>query len=404
MKVTIDNFSRINACEYIVLYLNIKNNKIVENKNINNCSKTMSNMDIDNTTMFNVSDFIDQYNFENKQHKTLTDYLNQNYDLVCHAIMQKYSGINIKDFDENSEYNYPNILQTVSINGNYVDQLFCKELFISLLSWLDPILAYDIHHFIIQVKYQTVTNSKKINNNDSQITDEKIKPSIDIKTIKKSIVRPKFYSHSSNQIVSNWSYVVSKTTNNTSYIHIEGKFIETKKLNKNIIKNPNNIIIHGIDFSNPYGYIVHKKLRKIFTKHAYPGLIETPSSFSIPENLSVKLNDKSVTKKIVNVLLYAARISLIPEKRQVKRRIIDSYDELTISTNTNITDYVSYMLKEMFEYNDPVYDDIPFYEFDSDISSNSNESESYDYETEYNSSSSDGFKPSDDDYESDYTQ
>ena len=96
MKVTIDNFSRTNACEYIVLYLNIKNNKIVENKNNNNCSKTMSNMDIDNTTMFNVSDFIDQYNFENKRHKTLTEYLNQNYDLVCHASIQKYSGINIK--------------------------------------------------------------------------------------------------------------------------------------------------------------------------------------------------------------------------------------------------------------------------------------------------------------------
>lgn len=389
---------RINMCGYSVLCLKFKNNKLVKDNDADN-SGNMLIADSNVVTMFNVSDIIDQYNFKNNQCKTLTDYLTQNYNLICHAIQQNNKGFVVVEFDENNEYNYSGIFQTVKINDKYYDQMFCEELFISLLTWLNPNLAYDIQHFIIQVRNQTVTNSKKICNNNSRITVEKIKPSIDVKTIQKSTVQPKLYLHSSNQMKSNLSYVISKIDIGTSYIYIKGECIETRKLTKNIIKNPNNIIIHGIDSSHSYKDIVHRELKKIFTSNAYPGLIETPSMFFIPEKLSDKLNDKSVTKKIVNVLLRAARISQIP----VNRRIISSYDELIISTNTNITDYVSYMLKAMFEWKDSYYDDIPFDEYDSDISSDSDSSESYDYESEHDSTSSDKFNLSDDDYESDYT-
>ena len=343
MKVTIDNFSRTNACEYIVLYLNIKNNKIVENKNNNNCSKTMSNMDIDNTTMFNVSDFIDQYNFENKRHKTLTEYLNQNYDLVCHAIMQKYSGINIKEFDETHEYNYPNIFQTVSINGNYVDQLFCKELFVSVLTWLDPILAYDIQRSLNQVSQNNVCKYMENDDEDTVIvSDDSQSTTLSMSENKVANILPKKknYDHE-------YSFVVSKIFGK-AYDYIEAKFIQTKKITEDMIRDTNNIFIHGIKYTYTFKENVHKYLDKIFKTNKYQGNIEygilDGFKYVIPLYKRDELKDEKLTDKIIDALIHAAKVSNI----RVIRQIIDKVDTLTISTNINLTDCVYEKMDDYF--------------------------------------------------------
>lgn len=342
MKVTIDNFSRTNACEYIVLYLNIKNNKIVENKNNNNCSKTMSNMDIDNTTMFNVSDFIDQYNFENKRHKTLTEYLNQNYDLVCHAIMQTYSGINIKEFDETHEYNYPNIFQTVSINGNYVDQLFCKELFVSVLTWLDPILAYDIQRSLNQVSQNNVCKYMENDDEDTVIvSDDSQSTTLSMSENKVANILPK-----KNNYDHEYSFAVSKIFGKV-HDYIEAKFIQTKKITEDMIRDTNNIFIHGIKHTYTFKENVHKYLDKIFKTNKYQGNIEygilDGFKYVIPLYKRDELKDEKLSDKIIDALIYAAKVSNI----RVIRQIIDKVETLTISTNINLTDCV---YKKMDDY------------------------------------------------------
>lgn len=342
MKVTIDNFSRTNACEYIVLYLNIKNNKIVENKNNNNCSKTMSNMDIDNTTMFNVSDFIDQYNFENKRHKTLTEYLNQNYDLVCHAIMQKYSGINIKKFDETHEYNYPNIFQTVSINGNYVDQLVCKELFVSVLTWLDPILAYDIQRSLNQVSQNNVCKYMENDDEDTVIvSDDSQSTTSSMSENKVANILPK-----KNNYDHEYSFAVSKIFGKV-HNYIEAKFIQTKKITEDMIRDTNNIFIHGIKYTYTFKENVHKYLDKIFKTNKYQGNIEygilDGFKYVIPLYKRDELKDEKLTDKIIDALIYAAKVSNI----RVIRQVIDKVETLTISTNINLTDCV---YKKMDDY------------------------------------------------------
>lgn len=357
MKVTIDNFSRTNACEYIVLYLNIKNNKIVENKNNNNCSKTMSNMDIDNTTMFNVSDFIDQYNFENKRHKTLTEYLNQNYDLVCHAIMQKYSGINIKEFDETHEYNYPNIFQTVSINGNYVDQLFCKELFVSVLTWLDPILAYDIQQQLNQVRQNNVCKYMENDDEDTVIvSDDSQSTTLSMTENKVANILPK-----KNNYEHEYSFAVSKIFGKV-HDYIEAKFIQTKKITEDMIRDTNNIFIHGIKHTYTFKENVHKYLDKIFKTNKYQGNIEygilDGFKYVIPLYKRDELKDEKLTDKIIDALIHAAKVSNI----RVIRQVIDKVETLTISTNINLTDCV---YKKMDDYFIP---DTPEEYFDDESS------------------------------------
>ena len=343
MKVTIDNFSRTNACEYIVLYLNIKNNKIVENKNNNNCSKTMSNMDINNTTMFNVSDFIDQYNFENKRHKTLTEYLNQNYDLVCHAIMQKYSGINIKEFDETHEYNYPNIFQTVSINGNYVDQLVCKELFVSVLTWLDPILAYDIQRSLNQVSQNNVCKYMENSDEDTVIvSDDSQSTTLSMSENKVANILPK-----KNNYEHEYSFVVSKIFGKARN-YIEAKFIQTKKITEDMMRDTNNIFIHGIKYTYTYKENVHKYLDKIFKTNKYQGNIEygilDGFKYVIPLYKRDELKDEKLTDKIIDALIYAAKVSNI----RVIRQVIDKVETLTISTNINLTDCIYEKIDDYF--------------------------------------------------------
>lgn len=357
MKVTIDNFSRINTCEYIVLYLNIKNNKIVGNKNNNNCSKTMSNMDIDNTTMFNVSDFIDQYNFENKRHKSLTDYLNQNYELVCHAIMQEYSGINIKEFDENHEYNYPNIFQTVSINGNYVDQLFCKELFVSVLTWLDPILAYDIQRSLNQVSQNNVCKYMENDDEDTVVvSDDSQSTTLSMleNKVANNLSKKKNYEEPLTPYIKDirgqcheYSFVVSKIFGK-AYDYIEAKFIQTKTITKNMIEDTNNIFIHGIKYTYTFKENVHKYLDKIFKTNKYQGNIEygilDGFKYVIPLYKRDELKDDKLTDKIIDALIYAAKVSNI----RVIRQVIDKVDTLTISTNINLTDCVYKKIDDYF--------------------------------------------------------
>ena len=363
MKVSIDNFSCINVCEYIVRYLNIKINKIVKNKNNSNCYKIVSNMDINNTTMFNVSDFIDQYNFENNCQKTLTEYLNQNYDLVCHAIMQKYSGINIKKFDENHEYNYPNIIQTVSINGNYVDQLFCKELFVSVLTWLDPILAYDIQQQLNQVSQNNVceymenddedtvvvsddsqsSSSSMLENNVCEymenddedtvvVSDDSQSSTSSMLENKVTIILPKKDNRDHE-----YSFVVSKIFGKTCN-YIEAKFIQTMKITKNMLKDTNNIFIHGIKHTYTFKENVHKYLDKIFKTNKYQGNIEygmmNGFKYVIPLYKRDELKSDELTDKIINALVYAAKLSNI----RVFKHVVDTYDPLSISTNINPTD------------------------------------------------------------------
>lgn len=368
MKVTIDNFSRTNACEYIVLYLNIKNNKIVENKNNNNCSKIMSNMDIDNTTMFNVSDFIDQYNFENKRHKTLTEYLNQNYDLVCHAIMQKYSGINIKEFDETHEYNYPNIFQTVSINGNYVDQLFCKELFVSVLTWLDPILAYDIQRSLNQVSQNNVCKYMENDDEDTVIvSDDSQSTTLSMTENKVANILPK-----KNNYEHEYSFAVSKIFGKV-HDYIEAKFIQTKKITEDMIRDTNNIFIHGIKYTYTFKENVHKYLDKIFKTNKYQGNIEygilDGFKYVIPLYKRDELKDEKLTDKIIDALIHAAKVSNI----RVIRQVIDKVETLTISTNINLTDCV---YKKMDDYFIP---DTPEEYFDDESSGSWGDDFSVDY-------------------------
>ena len=333
MKVTIDNFSCINACEYIVRYLNIKINKIIENKNNNNCYKIVSNMDINNTTMFNVSDFIDQYNFENNCQKTLTEYFNQNYDLVCHAIMQKYSGINIIKFDETHEYNYPNIFQTVSINGNYVDQLFCKELFVSVLTWLDPILAYDIQQHLNQVSQNNICEYMENDDEDTVVVSDDSQSSTSLMLENNVvIILPKKDNRDHE-----YSFVVSKIFGKT-YDYIEAKFIQTRKITKNMLKDTNNIFIHGIKHTYTFKENVHKYLDKIFKTNKYQGNIEygmmNGFKYVIPLYKRDELKDEKLTVKIINALVYAAKLSNI----RVFKHVVNTYDSLFISTNINPTD------------------------------------------------------------------
>lgn len=375
MKVTIDNFSRTNAREYIVLYLNIKNNKIVENKNNNNCSKTMSNMDIDNSTMFNVSDFIDQYNFENKRHKTLTEYLNQNYDLVCHAIMQKYSGINIKEFDETHEYNYPNIFQTVSINGNYVDQLFCKELFVSVLTWLDPILAYDIQRSLNQVSQNNVCKYMENDDEDTVIvSDDSQSTTLSMSENKVANILPK-----KNNYDHEYSFAVSKIFGKV-HNYIEAKFIQTKKITEDMIRDTNNIFIHGIKYTYTFKENVHKYLDKIFKTNKYQGNIEygilDGFKYVIPLYKRDELKDEKLTDKIIDALIYAAKVSNI----RVIRQVIDKVETLTISTNINLTDCV---YKKMDDYFIP---DTPEEYSDDESSGSWGDDFSVDYSKSYTDS------------------